>query len=174
MQLRTACLCGLLLTTQGAADEVSLNVATYDDWSVFEAEGPRECWVSSAVASMERSDGSTVTFDAGDPPLFMVFFRPQESRFGEAAFFDPSRTMGPDADGQLTVGGNAFSVRSRDEWAWPVFASEDGRVLRVLAGAETATLSIEARGGGDVLFRFSLSGWAAAVTDAAVRCGLGT
>ena len=107
----------------------------------------------------------------GDIRLF-VSFRPAENVTNEVSF-----TGGyPFRDGStvsLSVGTDKFTLGpgsgESNEWAW-TDPSDDSRVVAALRKGASATLSGTSARGTITEDSFSLSGFTAAVEDAAARC----
>jgi hypothetical protein len=147
-------------------------VAAHTDWSVFVASDPKECYiVSPPVSSVARRDGQTVEVQRGDVRLF-VAFRPGENVTNEVSFtggypFREGSTV------SLAVGSDSFSLGpgqgDSGEWAW-TDPSDDSRVVAALRRGATAKLSGTSARGTTTEDTFSLSGFTAAVEDAAARC----
>ena len=164
---------GLALFCAGPALAQSAErVAAHTDWSVFVASDPKECYiVSPPTASVARRDGETVDVQRGDVRLF-VAFRPGENVSNEVSF-----TGGyPFSEGStvtLTVGADRFTLTpgtgDAAEWAW-TDPADDSRVVAALKRGATATLAGTSSRGTATEDSFSLSGFTAAVEDAAARC----
>ena len=107
----------------------------------------------------------------GDIRLF-VAFRPGENVSNEVSF-----TGGyPFREGSsvtLTVGSDKFTLTpgtaDAGEWAW-TDPADDAEVVAALKRGATATLAATSSRGTETADTFSLSGFTAAVEDAAARC----
>lgn len=161
----------LMAATQAVAQSAE-RVATHTDWSVFVAANPKECYIVSAPKSSEaRRGGSPADVNRGDIRLF-VSFRPDDQVANEVSF-----TGGyPFSSGsavELAVGSTTFRMApgSGDggEWAW-TDPSDDTQAVGAMKAGATATLSGTSSRGTDTEDTFSLSGFTAAVEDAASRC----
>ncbi|HRO12941.1 MAG TPA: invasion associated locus B family protein [Amaricoccus sp.] len=147
-------------------------VAAHTDWSVFVAASPKECYiVSPPKSSAATRDGKPAEVQRGDVRLF-VAFRPGENVTNEVSF-----TGGyPFREGSnvtLTVGGQSFALvpgaGEAGEWAW-TSPSDDSQVVAALKRGASATLVGTSSRGTRTEDTFSLSGFTAAVEDAAARC----
>ncbi len=147
-------------------------VAAHTDWSVFVAGAPKECYiVSPPKESVATRDGQRTEVQRGDIRLF-VAFRPGENVSNEVSF-----TGGyPFREGSsvtLAVGGDSFTLTpgagEAGEWAW-TDPSDDSRAVAALRRGASATVSGTSQRGTATEDTFSLSGFTAAVEDAAARC----
>jgi hypothetical protein len=147
-------------------------VAAHTDWSVFVAGNPKECYiVSPPTASEATRDGKPSEVQRGDVRRF-VAFRPGENVSNEVSF-----TGGyPFREGSsvtLAVGADSFTltpgVGDAGEWAW-TDPSDDSRVVAALRKGASAKVSGTSQRGTATEDTFSLSGFTAAVEDAAARC----
>jgi hypothetical protein len=147
-------------------------VAAHTDWSVFVAGNPKECYiVSPPTGSTATRDGKPTEVQRGDVRLF-VAFRPGENVSNEVSF-----TGGyPFREGSsvtLAVGADSFTLTpgagGAGEWAW-TDPSDDSRVVAALRKGASAKVSGTSQRGTATEDTFSLSGFTAAVEDAAARC----
>ena len=148
-------------------------VAAHTDWSVFVAGSPKECYiVSPPKSSAATRDGKPAEVQRGDIRLF-VAFRPGENVANEVSF-----TGGyPFREGStvtLAVGSDSFTLTpgsddGAGEWAW-TDPADDAEVVAALKRGATATLTGTSSRGTQTADTFSLSGFTAAVEDAAARC----
>jgi Invasion associated locus B (IalB) protein len=164
---------GAALISAGAAfGQSAERVAAHTDWSVFVASEPKECYiVSPPVSSAARRDGETTEVQRGDIRLF-VAFRPGENVTNEVSFtggypFREGSTV------NLVVGSESFNLTpgqgDAGEWAW-TDPADDSRVVAALRRGATAKLGGTSSRGTTTEDTFSLSGFTAAVEDAAARC----
>jgi hypothetical protein len=147
-------------------------VASHTDWSVFVAGDPKECYiVSPPTKSVATRDGTPTEVQRGDIRLF-VSFRPGENVTNEVSFTGgyPFREGSTVA---LSVGADKFTlvpgVGDAGEWAWTE-PSDDSRAVAALRRGATATVVGTSSRGTQTEDTFSLSGFTAAVEDAAARC----
>ena len=163
----------ILTVAAGAAMAQSADrVAAHTDWSVFVANDPKECYiVSPPTSSAARRDGKPAEVQRGDIRLF-VSFRPAEKVTNEVSFTG-GYPFDADSSVTLTVGSDKFSLtpgqRDAGEWAW-TDPSDDSRVVAALRKGSTAKLAGTSSRGTSTEDTFSLSGFTAAVEDAAARC----
>ncbi|MFT3972225.1 MAG: invasion associated locus B family protein [Amaricoccus sp.] len=147
-------------------------VATHGNWSVFVAASPKECYIVSApTASSAKRDGKPADVDRGDIRLF-VSFRPGEKVSNEVSFtggypFKESAAV------KLVVGSDTFQMApgkgDGGEWAW-TDPSDDSKAVAAMKRGSEAKLSGTSSRGTTTEDRFSLSGFTAAVEEAASRC----
>lgn len=153
---------------QAAAERV----AAHNDWTVFVAATPKECYiVSQPTSSTARRDGQTVQVNRGDIRLF-VRFNPGESVSNEVSFTGgyPLREGTPV---QVDLGSETFALNpgagDANGWAWPR-AEDDARMVAAMRRGSTATVTGVSSRGTTTVDTFSLSGFTAAVNDAEARC----
>lgn len=146
--------------------------AAHNDWSVFVAGDPKECYiVSPPTKSTATRDGKAAEVQRGDIRLF-VAFRPGENVTNEVSF-----TGGyPFRDGstvKLAVGSDTFTLGPGQgdaiEWAW-TDPSDDSNAVAAMRRGATATLTGTSSRGTVTEDSFSLSGFTAAIEDAARLC----
>lgn len=162
----------VLLAAAPALAQSADRVATHSDWSVFVAANPKECYVvSPPKSSVAKRDGKATQVDRGDIRLF-VSFRPGEKVANEVSF-----TGGyPLKDGSsvtLTIGSDKFQLApgkgDAGEWAW-TDPSDDSKAVGAMKRGSSAVLAGTSSRGTQTQDTFSLSGFTAAVEDAASRC----
>lgn len=142
-------------------------VATKTAWSVFAENKPKECWgVSKPQSSVNTRDGKAVKVSRSDILLF-VTFRPGQaggeiSFTGGYAFADKSTV-------DVAIDGQTFKLTTQGEWAWTK-PGDDAKLMSALQKGSTATLTARSGKGTQTKDTFSLSGFTAAMTDAASRC----
>lgn len=146
--------------------------AAHNDWSVFVAASPKECYVvSQPTGTVARRGGRVTEVQRGDIRLF-VSFRPEDNVTNEVSF-----SAGyPLRDGSavtMTVGADSFRMIPGQgdgaEWAW-TDPSDDSRVVAAMRRGITAVLKGTSSRGTETEDTFSLSGFTAAVEDATARC----
>jgi hypothetical protein len=147
-------------------------VAAHTDWSVFVANSPKECYiVSPPTSSAATRDGQPAEVQRGDIRLF-VAFRPGEDVSNEVSFTGgyPFR---PGSPVTLAVGSETFTMSPGEgdagEWAW-TSPSDDSRAVASMRRGSSAKLTATSARGTRTEDTFSLSGFTAAVEDAAARC----
>ncbi len=162
-----------ILSFQGSnviAQETSNRVAAQSDWAVFVGEGPKECWaVSAPKETSNKRGGVTVSVKRGQIQLFAIY-RPSDNVKGQIAF-----TGGyPFAEGRnikMKIDGVTYELPTDGEWAWPASASDDAKMVTAMKRGATAIVTGISGRGTKTKDTFSLSGFTAAVEDAAKRCG---
>ncbi len=147
-------------------------VASHNDWSVYTATNPRECYIASQpTGSTARRDGQAVEVNRGDIRLF-VRFNPAESVANEVSFTGgyPFREAAPV---RLEIGTTGFDLTpgagDANGWAWPRPEDDAGIVAAMRRGSTAQVTGTSARGT-TTIDTFSLSGFTAAVDEAASRC----
>jgi hypothetical protein len=168
--VRSAVCAALALTPALSGAQESRNrVAAHTDWSVFEAQEPRQCWsVSSPKEIVNIRDGREVAARRGDILLFVTYI-PNSNVAGQVSF-----TGGyPFRDGStvtLEVGSDSFEMFVKDEMAWAKDAAADAQIVAAMKkGAEAVLTGMSSRGTKTV-DTFSLYGFTAAVEEAENRC----
>jgi hypothetical protein len=153
-----------------AAQESTNRVATETDWSVFEADDPKECWaVTIPKETVNTRDGQPVSVRRGDIYLF-VTFRPGSGSAGEVSFTG-GYPFAPDSTVNMTVGTASFEmIVGEQEWAWPMNPVDDAAMLAALKSGETAVLTARSARGTQTRDTFSLLGFTAAMAQAESRC----
>ena len=148
-----------------AVAQVSENrVAANTDWSVF-VEGT-QCWgVSAPKETINTKDGKPAQVRRGDILLFITY---EKGGKGTISFtggypFAPGSTVG------LDIGGTKYDLFVDGEWAWAA-EGEDEKIIGALKAGSAATLTAKSAKGTQTEDRFSLSGFSAAVDEAAKRC----
>lgn len=152
----------------GALAQVSSNrVAANTDWSVFVEGNPAECWgVSAPKETVNTKDGKAAQVKRGDILLFITY---RQGGKGEVSFTG-GYPFAPDQPVVIDVNGTKFDMFVDGEWA---FASPeaDGQIIAAMkAGASAIVLGQSAKGT-KTQDTFSLTGFSAAVDEAAKRCG---
>jgi invasion protein IalB len=164
------CAASLIASGAFAQDQSTNRVAQKTKWSVFVENNPTECWSVSAPEESVNSRGGRVVAATRSQILLMVFYRPSEGVKGEVAF-----TGGyPFASGStvnVNISGNEFEMFTEGEWAWPASASDDAKMVTAMKRGASAVISAVSGRGTATKDTFSLSGFTAAVEDAAKRCG---
>lgn len=165
----------LLCVAAGAspvfAQAAAERVAAHNDWAVFTASDPRECYiVSQPTGSVARRDGQNVEVNRGDIRLF-VRFNPGEGVSNEVSFtggypFDPRPVT-------VEIGSQTYNLNpgpgDANGWAWPR-PEDDSRIVSAMRAGSTATITGVSTRGTTTIDTFSLSGFTAAVNEAESRC----
>jgi hypothetical protein len=158
-----------LATLPVLAQESTNRVATKTDWSVFTEDKPtKECWgVSSPKESVNTRDGQAVSVKRSDILLFITF-RPGQAP-GEVSFTG-GYPFAKDSKVEVDIGGKKFEMFSDGEWAWTSGPEEDAKLMAALKAGAEATLTARSGKGTQTKDTFSLSGFSAAMEEAANRC----
>jgi len=161
----------VLAALPAGAQQTSTNrVATNTAWSTFVDGKPKQCWVVAAPTQSENTrGGKAVSVSRGEIRLFVTY---RQGTKGEVSFaggypFAPSSTV------VLDVGGAKFSLypdSSAKDWAWSGSADDDAKIVAALKGGSNATLTAKSAKGTQTVDTFSLSGFSAAVDEAAKQC----
>ncbi|HVG82791.1 MAG TPA: invasion associated locus B family protein [Methylomirabilota bacterium] len=147
-------------------------VAVHNDWSVFVAGEPKECYIGALPAtSVAKRDGKPTEVQRGDVRLY-VTFRPSDSVTNEVSFTG-GYPFKPDSTVNLAIGGETFKLLPGDgdgaEWAW-TDPGDDSKAVAAMRRGANAKLTGTSSRGTVTEDTFSLSGFTAAVEDAAARC----
>jgi hypothetical protein len=165
------CAASLIASGAFAQSESTNRVAQKTKWSVFVEDNPTECWSVSAPEETAITDsGGRPVAASRTQILMMVFYRPSEGAKGQVAF-----TGGyPFASGStvnVNISGNEFEMFTEGEWAWPASPSDDAKMVTAMKRGADAIVTGRSSRGKTTKDTFSLSGFTAAVEDAAKRCG---
>ena len=169
---RNILVAAILAATTGSsalAQSENNRVAAETDWAVFEGSDPKECWAVSAPTETVNTRGGRVVAVRRGSILLMTFYRPGAGVAGQVAF-----TGGyPFAGGStvsLNIGSDAFELFTEGEWAWPANAQDDAKIIAAMKRGASAVLTARSSRGTQTKDTFSLSGYTAAVDEAAKRC----
>lgn len=154
------------------AQAAAERIASHNDWTVFVAGEPRECYiVSQPTSSKATRDGKAVEVDRGDIRLF-VRFNPSENVKNEVSFTGGYPLRAGTAV-KMDLGSETFSLNpgpgDASGWAWPP-ASDDARMVASMRRGATAVVTGVSARGTTTVDNFSLSGFTAAVNEAESRC----
>lgn len=160
-----------MLLALPAAGETSTNrVATNTAWSTFVDGTPKQCWsVSAPTETVNTKGGKAVAVSRGDIRLFITY---RAGAKGEISFsggypFAPGSTV------SLDVNGAAFDLypdATTKDWAWAGSADDDVKIIAALKAGSTAIVTAHSAKGTQTKDTFSLSGFSAAVDEAAKQC----
>jgi invasion protein IalB len=164
----TAAFAASAAQTQAAAERI----ASHNDWTVFVAGEPKECYiVSQPTSSKATRDGKAVEVDRGDIRLF-VRFNPSENVKNEVSFTGGYPLRAGTAV-KVALGSETFSLNpgpgDASGWAWPS-AADDARMVASMRRGSTAVVTGVSSRGTTTVDNFSLSGFTAAVNEAESRC----
>ncbi len=162
-----ATLAMVALSEIATADVAAEAVATHGDWTVFETDDPKECWVMGAPKSAQVAgrDGSAVEMSRSDISLYVFYF---SSEAGEV-LFEAGHPLAPDSQVEVDVEGRKFSLAVEGERAFTDDPSQDEKLIGALRAAATAVFTGHTRRG-VTTDTFNLSGFAAAIDVAQARC----
>jgi hypothetical protein len=148
-----------------AMAQVSENrVAANTDWSVF-VEGT-QCWgVSAPKETINTRDGQPAQVRRSDILLFITYEKGGKGTIS----FTGGYPFAPDSTVGLDIGGTKYDLFVDGEWAWAA-EGEDEKIIGALKAGSAATLTARSAKGTQTEDRFSLSGFSAAVDEAAKRC----
>ena len=145
-------------------------VAVATDWSVFvETDPALECWgVAVPSGSRNTRDGEAVEVRRGDILLFVVH-RPTAGVAGEVSFtggypFDEDATV------TMQIGTDRFEMFTRGEFAWPVSAEDDARIVAAMKRGRDVVLTGRSARGTQTEDTFSLMGFTAAMEEVENNC----
>lgn len=161
-----------LMAAAPALAQSADRVATHGDWSVFVAANPKECYIVSAPkSSVAKRDGKPTEVTRGDIRLF-ISFRPGEKVSNEMSFTGGYPFKSESAI-RLAIGSDTFQLApgsgDSGEWAW-TDPSDDSKAVAAMKRGASAKLSGTSSRGTATEDTFSLTGFTAAVEDAASRC----
>ncbi len=147
--------------------------AAHGDWGVYVVDDPKECYIiSQPTRSVARRGGQTVEVQRGDIRLF-VSFRPGDNVTNEVSF-SAGYPLKDGSTVSLAIGSDTFTMvpgpdGDGKEWAW-TDPSDDSRAVAAMRRGVTATIKGTSSRGTETEDAFSLTGFTAAVEDAAARC----
>lgn len=154
------------LSTASAQESTNV-VATEDDWTVFAANSPKECWaVSPPKSTVNTKDGKEVEVTRGDIRLYVTY---REGNDGEVSFTG-GYPFAPDSTVEVDIGGNKFNLFTEGESAWTGSPSEDAKLIAALRGGSNAVLTARSSRGTTTKDTFSLAGITAATNTAKEQC----
>ena len=147
-------------------------VNAFDDWPVYTANSPKECWIVSAPLSVENTRGGRkVTVNRGDI-LMQVTWVPDQKIVGEVSFTG-GYTFVQEQAVKLQIGSSGFEMIPDGENAWPAAPDIDTQVrVAMTKGSRAIVTAVSARSGTQTKDTFSLKGFTAALNEAKERCGI--
>lgn len=159
----------VMATGVWAQTESTNQVAAKTAWSVFEDKDPRECWaVSAPTETVNTKDGRVVAVRRGEI-LLMTFFRPGAGVSGQVAFTGGYK-FAENSTVNVNIGGTEFEMFTAGEWGWPANSDDDSKIIAAMKRGATIVLTARSSRGTQTKDTFSLSGYTAAVEEAAKRC----
>lgn len=160
----------LCVAMSGAAlAQVSDNrVSASTDWSVFVDGNPQQCWsVSAPKETVNTKNGKPATVRRGDILLFVTYGPDGKG----IVSFSGGYPFAPDSTVALDVSGTKFELYVDGEWAWAGTEGDDAKIVAAMKAGSSAVLVARSAKGTQTQDTFSLSGFSAAVDEAAKRCG---
>ncbi|AUH32716.1 hypothetical protein [Paracoccus tegillarcae] len=150
------------------AQESTNVVATEDDWTVFAADNPKECWAVSPPRSSRNTDaeGNAKDVTRGDIRLYVAYRPGQE---GEVSF-SGGYPFAPDSTVEVDIGGAKYNLFTEGESAWTGSPTEDSKLIGSLRAGSSATIVGRSARGTVTTDTFSLAGITAATNTARSRC----
>lgn len=166
-------LAATVASAQGATEPVSAQT----DWTIYQYDDPKQCWVVSppeAGKSSATRDGRPVAVNRGDIFLFVSFWPTDTASGGGKG--EVSFIGGYDfAEGKpvtIEIGDNSFELFTEGNTAWATSPEEDRKIAAAMkAGAAAIVTGVSERSGTTTKDTFSLMGFTAAYDDAQSRCG---
>ena len=143
---------------------------TDTSWFVYLAEDGSECIaLSEPTGARYFRDGVEVSANT-DAPYLTVVYRPAEGALGQVAYQGgfPFGTQEPIT---ARVGGTQFDLLPEGSWSWPPDSEADAALVAAMKANAQIELSSFSSRGTNVVHTFSLTGFGAAVDEAASRCG---
>ena len=139
------------------------------DWSVFEGNDPRECWIVSAPKeTVNTRDGNVVAVRRGDILLY-VFFKPSAGLTGQVVFTGGYPFAG-ESTVKMEIGGREYDLYVQGENAWPANAEADAQIVAAMRAGSEAVLTARSARGTVTKDSFSLLGFTASLEEAQRRC----
>ena len=151
------------------AQDSDNRVAANTDWSVFEGNDPRECWIVSAPKeTVNTRDGNVVAVRRGDILLY-VFFKPSAGLNGQVVFTGGYPFAG-ESTVKMEIGGREYDLYVQGENAWPANAEADAQIVAPMRAGSEAVLTARSARGTVTKDSFSLLGFTASLEEAQRRC----
>jgi invasion protein IalB len=143
-------------------------VATKTAWSVFADGSPKECWgVSKPKKTLNTRDGKEVSVKRSDILLFVTF---RSGQVGGETSFAGGYPFAQGSTVELVIDDQTFQMTTRGEYAWAMTPEDDVKLLAAMQKGAAATLTARSAKGTQTQDTFSLSGFTAAMTEAASQC----
>ncbi len=151
-----------------ATAQVSTNrVAANTDWSVFVEGNPAVCWgVSAPKETINTRDGKPAQVQRGDILLYVTYRQGGKAEVS----FTGGYSFAPGQPVQIEIAGATVDLFVDGEWAFAAPGKDDEIITALKAGQSAVVTGTSARGT-KTQDTFSLSGFSAAVEEAAKRCG---
>ncbi|MEM8555983.1 MAG: invasion associated locus B family protein [Pseudomonadota bacterium] len=165
----------LATATTGMAQDSDDAVGVKRDWTIFDNESPRQCWVVAppqAGKSTARRNGQSVDVNRGEIYLFVSFW-PGAAAAGSQGevSFKGGYEFAAGEFVKLQVGNQTFELFTEGDMAWATSAEDDAKIAAAMkAGATAVITGISQRTRTVTEDTFSLMGFTAAYEDARQRC----
>lgn len=147
-------------------------VAAFDDWAVYTAANPKECWLVTNAAKVENTRGGkpALNVSRGDILLYVTYL-PSQKIIGEVSFgggypFKVGQAV------KMQIGSSTYDLVPDGEFAWPANSEIDTKIRVSMTRGATAIVRAESTRGTKTKDTFSLKGFTAALNDAKKRCGI--
>jgi hypothetical protein len=147
-------------------------VSAHEDWAVYTADSPKECWLVSNAAKVENTRGGkpALNVNRGDILLYVTYL-PGQKIIGEVSFgggypFKAGQAV------KLQIGTATYDLLAEGEYAWPATSEIDTKIRVSMTKGADAIVRAESSRGTRTKDTFSLKGFTAALKDAKTRCGV--
>lgn len=161
----------MIAASQSAIAQEANRVEAKTDWSVFEQNnnGTKQCWVVTAPTKVENTrNGTKVNAKRGAILLFVTYV-PSAGVKGEVSF-EGGYPFRANSTVQLQIGSTKYDLWPTGETAWAASPAEDAKIRASMQKGATAVITGISGRGTQTKDTFSLSGFTAALADAAKRC----
>jgi len=147
-------------------------VGAHEDWAVYTADSPKECWLVSNAAKVENTRGGkpALNVNRGDILLYVTYL-PAQKIVGEVSFGGGY----PFKSGQaikLEIGTATYDMLADGEYAWSASPEIDTKIRVSMTKGANAVVRAESSRGTKTKDTFSLKGFTAALKDVKSRCGV--
>jgi len=147
-------------------------VGAHEDWAVYTAASPKECWLVTNASKVENTRGGkpALNVNRGDILLYVTYL-PGQKIIGEVSFgggypFKVGQAV------KLQIGSATYDMVPEGEFAWPASSAIDQQIRVAMTKGATAVVRAESTRGTKTKDTFSLKGFTAALKDAKTRCGV--
>ena len=151
------------------AEEILDKVAVQLGWSVFVADSPKICFVTSAPnKTVNERDNVVVSVNRGKIQLF-VAYRPQDKTEGTVTFTG-GYSFSEDRNVIMKIDATTYEMGTNGEWAFPPNDEADKKIIAAMKSGSEALVTALSRRGTVTKDTFSLLGFTAAFKEAKRRC----
>ena len=153
------------VVAEGALDQV----ANHLGWSVFVADSPKDCFVTSGPKkTVNKRDNVVVSVNRGKILLYVVY-RPKDKNEGTVTFtggylFAKGRNV------TIKINAATYEIGTNGEWAFPPNEDADKKIIAAMKSGSEAVVTALSERGTVTKDTFSLLGFTAALKDAKKRC----